>query len=109
MITHWVAPHATRGRSEAIIGNWIAKHPAQRDRLVLATKVRFPQGDDPNAVGLSRKHIFASVKRSLAALQTEYIDLLQMHCWDDGTPIEETLRAVAQLIADGKILYFGVR
>jgi len=80
------------GRSEAICGSWLAKNSHLRDRLVLATKVRFPVDvSDPNSIGLSRKHIFASVRRSLEALQTDYIDLLQMH-WCVGVVISRGCR-----------------
>ena len=59
--------------------------------FVVATKVRFPMGKGPNDIGLSRKHILKSVEDSLRRLQTDYIDLYQVHCWDPGTPLEETL------------------
>jgi len=97
------------GQSEAYIGSWLKKNPEKRSSLIIATKTRFPMSKtDVNAGGLSRKHIVDSVNASLARLQTDYIDVLQMHCWDDGTPIEETLGTVGDLIRSGKIHYFGV-
>lgn len=99
----------SQGKSEEVIGSWLKKNHAVRKRLVIASKVRFPMDPtEPNAMGLSRKHILASVEDTLQRLGTSYIDILQMHCWDEGTPIEETLRTVAQLIQQGKVLYFGV-
>eukprot|EP00051_Salpingoeca_urceolata_P015024 m.192292 g.192292 ORF g.192292 m.192292 type:complete len:364 (+) comp18265_c1_seq1:228-1319(+) len=95
------------GKSEEYIGTWLEKQ--DRDSLVLATKLRFPTSKtDVNAVGLSRKHIIAGVDASLKRLKTPYIDLLQTHCWDEGTPIEETLGALASLVQQGKVLYVGV-
>jgi aryl-alcohol dehydrogenase-like predicted oxidoreductase len=79
----------SRGISEDIVGKWLQDKP--RDDYVIATKVRFPMGDGPNEVGLSRKHILASVEASLRRLQTDYLDLYQVHCWDPITPLKETL------------------
>lgn len=93
------------GRSEEIVGQAIKD---RRDKLVLATKVRFPMGEGPNDMGLSRKHIFQSVEDSLRRLQTDRIDLLYMHCWDPITPIEESLRACDDLVRHGKVRYIGV-
>jgi aryl-alcohol dehydrogenase-like predicted oxidoreductase len=80
----------------------------QRDKIVLATKVRFPQGSTPNEAGLSRFHIMQAVENSLRRLATDYIDLYYMHCWDNLTPIEESLRAFEDLVTAGKIRYLGV-
>jgi aryl-alcohol dehydrogenase-like predicted oxidoreductase len=75
---------------------------------VLATKVQFPKGDGPNDRGLSRHHIIEGVHGSLRRLNTDYIDLYYMHCWDPLTPLEESLRAFDDLVAAGKVRYIGV-
>ncbi len=93
------------GRSEEIVGKIIKP---QRDQIVLATKVRFPCGQGPNEVGLSRHHIIEGVNASLRRLDTDYIDLYYMHAWDPLTPIEESLRAFDDLVAAGKVRYVGV-
>jgi aryl-alcohol dehydrogenase-like predicted oxidoreductase len=95
----------TRGVSEEIVGRWMKTQ--SRDDLVIATKVRFPMGDGPNDVGLSRKHILQSVEDSLRRLQTDYIDLYQVHCWDRGTPLDETLSTLDGLVESGKVRYIG--
>ena len=95
----------TRGVSEEITGAWLKNQ--KRDDLVVATKVRFPMGDGPNDVGLSRKHILAGVEASLKRLQTDYIDLYQVHCWDRGTPLEETLTTLNDLVRQGLVRYIG--
>lgn len=79
-----------------------------REDLVLATKVRFPMGDGPNDVGLSRKHIISGCEASLRRLGTDYIDLYQVHAWDAATPLEETLSALTDLVRSGKVRYIGV-
>jgi aryl-alcohol dehydrogenase-like predicted oxidoreductase len=94
------------GASEAIVGRWLQGQV--RDAYVIATKVRFPMSNDPNDVGLSRKHIMASVESSLRRLQTDYIDLYQVHCWDPVTPLEETFSTLDQLVKSGKVRYVGV-
>ena len=78
-----------------------------RDKVVLATKVSGPRGDGPNDRGASRAHILREVENSLTRLQTDYIDLYQMHRWFADTPIEETLRALDDLVHQGKIRYIG--
>ncbi len=93
------------GRSEEILGRWLAGR--KRDDLVIATKVRFPMGTGPNEVGLSRKHILASVEASLRRLRTDYIDLYQVHCWDAITPLNETLSTLNALVQSGKVRYLG--
>lgn len=93
------------GRSEEIVGRAIQ---GRRDRVVLATKVRFPRGDGPNDAGLSRQHIMQEVHASLRRLQTDVIDLLYMHCWDPVTPLAESLRAFDDLVHAGKVRYVGV-
>ncbi len=78
-----------------------------RDSYVLATKVFFPMGDAPTQRGLSRKHIVESCENSLRRLRTTHIDLYQCHRWDDETPLEETVRAMDDLVKQGKIVYWG--
>jgi len=95
----------TRGVSEAIVGRWLKTK--NRDDLVMATKVCFPMGEGVNDLGLSRKHILAAVEASLRRLQTDYIDLYQVHCWDPGTPLEETLSTLNTLVESGKVRYIG--
>jgi len=92
------------GRSEEIVGKAI-RH--KRPEVVLATKVRMKTSDHPNGAGLSRKHIMQSVEESLRRLQTDYIDLYQVHTWDQLTPIEETLRTLDDLVTSGKVRYIG--
>src|SRR5215218_8228932 len=95
----------SNGVSEEITGRALA---GVRDEVVLATKVRFPMGDGPNDVGLSRKHIMRGCEDSLRRLSTDFIDLYQVHCWDAVTPLEETLSALTDLIRSGKVRYIGV-
>lgn len=95
----------TRGVSEAIVGRWL--QGKRRDDFVIATKVRFPMGEGPNDLGLSRKHILSGVEASLRRLGTDYIDLYQVHCWDPATPLEETLSTLDALVRSGKVRYIG--
>ena len=95
-----------RGVSEEITGR--ALKEVAREDVVLATKVRFPMGEGPNDVGLSRKHITSGCDASLQRLGTDYIDLYQVHCWDAATPLEETLSALTDLVRSGKVRYIGV-
>lgn len=95
-----------RGDAEVVVGKALAKY--QRDSYVLATKGFWPMGDGPNDRGLSRKHIFEQVHHSLKRLNVDYIDLWQCHRFDPETPIDETLRALDDLVTQGKILYVGV-
>ena len=95
------------GVSEEIIGRWLASHPTEAAQIVLATKGRFPMGDGPNDVGLSRRHLRAALDASLTRLGVEHIDLYQMHAWDALTPIDETLRFLDDAVAAGKISYYG--
>jgi aryl-alcohol dehydrogenase-like predicted oxidoreductase len=76
--------------------------------VVLATKIRFPMGEGPNDVGLSRKHVISGCEASLRRLGTDYIDLYQVHAWDALTPLEETLSALTDLVRAGKVRYVGV-
>ncbi len=96
----------SRGISEEVTGNWLKKQ--NRDELVIATKVRFPMSDGPNDVGLSRKHIMSGIESSLKRLKTDYIDLYQVHCWDEKTPLEETLTTLNDLVRRGMVRYIGV-
>lgn len=96
----------TRGESERVIGRWLAGQ--QRDQLILATKGFFPIADGLNDRGLSRKHLIEAVDGSLRRLQTDYIDLYQVHCWDSRTPFEETFSTLDRLVSSGKIRYVGL-
>ncbi|MCI0884416.1 MAG: aldo/keto reductase, partial [Chloroflexi bacterium] len=92
------------GVSEEITGRALKEY-AKRDDVVIATKVFSPMGGGPNQRGLSRKHIFDSIDDSLRRLQTDYVDLYQIHRWDPTTPIEETLEALNDLVRMGKVRY----
>ena len=94
------------GRSEEITGQAL-KDFVPRDEVVLATKVFMPMHPGPNGGGLSRKAIFAELDASLSRLQTDYVDLYQIHRWDYGTPIEETLEALHDAVKSGKVRYIG--
>ena len=94
----------SEGRSEEILGKALGK---KRNDIVLATKVRGRSGPGPNDVGLSRKHIMDSCDASLRRLGTDYIDLYQVHSFDPRTPLEETLRALDDLVRSGKVRYLG--
>ena len=95
------------GVSEQIIGDWLQQSSARRQDIILATKVRGQMGDGPNDQGLSRQHILNAVHDSLKRLQTDYIDLYQMHWPDEETPLEETLQTLNDLVRAGKIRYIG--
>ena len=94
------------GVSEEITGKVLLEY-ARRDEVVIATKVFFPMGDQPNQGGLSRKHIFDSIDASLRRLGAEYVDIYQIHRWDPATPIEETLEALHDVVKAGKARYIG--
>jgi aryl-alcohol dehydrogenase-like predicted oxidoreductase len=96
------------GGSEEIIGQWLGRRPGMRERLVIATKGRFPTGQDPNDAGLSRVHLTRALDASLRRLATDHVDLYQAHAWDPLTPIEETLRFFDDAARAGKIRYAGV-
>jgi aryl-alcohol dehydrogenase-like predicted oxidoreductase len=98
----------TKGHSEKIIGDHIGRHPTRRDRVVIATKffTNMYRGD-PNGGGAGRKTLMSSCEQSLRRLQTDYIDLYWMHCWDRFTPIEETIRGLDDLVQAGKVRYIG--
>jgi aryl-alcohol dehydrogenase (NADP+) len=97
----------SRGGSETIIGHWLAAYPTEAKEVVIATKGRFPMGEGPNDLGLSRRHLGRALDASLTRLGVEQIDLYQMHAWDAHTPIEETLGFLAEAVAAGKIAYYG--
>ena len=102
------------GRSEEVLGEAVKNSAVARDKIVMATKVRGSMSEgatagtsDVNNVGLSRQHIFSSIEHSLRRLNTDYIDLYQVHGWDLLTPVEETLRALDDLVRQGKVRYLG--
>jgi len=95
------------GVSEEVLGRALKYFGRPRDRVVIATKVFIAMGDDPNQQGLSRKHILHSIDDSLRRLGTDYVDLYQIHRFDYRTPIEETLRALDDIVRAGKALYLG--
>ena len=97
----------SEGQSEEILGQAIRNLGLKRDDLVLATKVRGKMGDGPNDAGLTRKHIMSQVEASLKRLGTDYLDLYQTHSYDPLTPFEETLRALDDLVRQGKVRYIG--
>ena len=94
----------SKGLSEEIVGEAIE---GRRERLLVATKVRFPMGEGPNDAGLSRHHIVEQCEASLKRLKIDHIDLYQMHEWDGLTPLEETLEAMDMLVRAGKVRYVG--
>ncbi len=96
----------SEGLSEEILGRAIRDF-TRRDEVVIATKVFFPMGDKPTQRGLSRKHIMSAIDASLRRLGTEYVDLYQIHRWDEETPIEEILEALHDVVKAGKALYIG--
>ncbi|NYJ05261.1 aldo/keto reductase [Petropleomorpha daqingensis] len=99
----------TAGASEEIIGRWLAKQPSGvRERVVLATKGRFPMGEGPNGVGLSRRHLADALEGSLRRLGVDTVDLYQVHAHDPWTPIDETLRFLDDAVGAGKIHYVGL-
>jgi len=95
------------GVAETILGKWLKKGVVERGGLVIASKVRGEMGTGPNAKGLSRLHVLAAAEASLRRLGTDYIDLYQLHWPDDETPIEETLRALDDLVRRGMVRYIG--
>jgi aryl-alcohol dehydrogenase-like predicted oxidoreductase len=95
----------TYGSAEEIVGEVTA---GRRQRMLLATKARFPTGTGPNDQGLSRNHLISSCEASLRKMKTDYIDLYQLHGWDGCTPLEETFEAMDHLVRTGKVRYIGV-
>jgi aryl-alcohol dehydrogenase-like predicted oxidoreductase len=97
------------GASEEIIGRWLAARPGDvTERVVLATKGRFPMDDSPNGVGLSAVHLTRALDRSLRRLGLDAVDLYQLHAFDPCTPLEETLRTLDGFVRAGKIRYYGL-
>jgi aryl-alcohol dehydrogenase-like predicted oxidoreductase len=95
------------GASEEVLGRALKDFGPSRDKVVIATKVHFPMGDDLNQRGLSRKHILHAIDDSLRRLGTDYVDLYQIHRFDYETPIEETLAALDAVVESGKARYIG--
>ena len=94
------------GAAEIFLGECLKDYP--RSKLVISSKVFFPVGDGANERGLSRKHIFEQVEKSLRNLRVDYLDMYFCHRFDPETPVEETLRALGDLVHQGKVLYYGV-
>ena len=94
------------GESEAVVGRFLRVN-TRREAVVIATKVQSVMRDEPNGRGLSRKAIFHELDQSLRRLETDYVDLYQIHRWDYETPIEETLEALHDLVKSGKVRYIG--
>ena len=97
----------SEGLSEEMTGQAIRNLGLKRDELIIATKVRGTMGEGPNQTGLSRHHIFQQVDESLRRLGTDYIDLYQIHGFDPFVPLEETLRALDDIVRSGKVRYIG--
>jgi len=100
-----IADIYARGESERMMGAVLKQFP--RHTLVISSKVYWPMSDDPNDRGLSRKHIMESIDKSLQRIGTDYLDIYFCHRWDEETPLLETMRAMDDLIRQGKILYWG--
>ncbi|WP_033345232.1 aldo/keto reductase [Catenuloplanes japonicus] len=98
----------TNGHSEKILGDWFAANPGRRDRTVLASKFFFNMHPgDPNGGGAGRSSIRAQLHETLRRLRTDYLDLYWLHNWDRSTPVEETMRALDDLVRDGTVRYLG--
>jgi len=95
------------GGSEEVLGRALKDFGPGREKVVIATKVFYPMGDDPNQRGLSRKHIMQAIDDSLRRLGTDYVDLYYIHRFDPETPIEETIEALHDVVRAGKALYLG--
>lgn len=95
------------GKSEEILGRALKDSGISREKIIIATKVYMPMGDSPNERGLSTKHMVHSIDNSLRRLGVDYVDLYQIHRFDNSTPIEETLTALHRLVEAGKVLYLG--
>ncbi len=100
-----VADIYAKGESERVVGSFI--RDIKRSDLVISSKVFWPMSENPNDRGLSRKHIFESVEKSLRRLGTDYLDIYYCHRFDPNTPVEETVRAMDDLVRQGKVLYWG--
>ncbi|HNZ47906.1 MAG TPA: aldo/keto reductase [Candidatus Hydrogenedentes bacterium] len=99
------AHNYNKGLTEEIVGRWLK---GRRDEFILATKVFFPYGGGRNDQGLSRRNILASLERSLRRLQTDYVDILYLHHWDENCSLESSLAAVNTLVEQGKVHYLGI-
>ncbi|MDF0529538.1 aldo/keto reductase [Tsukamurella sp. 8F] len=98
-----------RGVTEEIIGEWLRRSGATTtDRIVLATKARFPTSADPNGGGSSRRHLARALEASLRRLRVDTVDLYQLHSWDPHTPIDESLAFLSDAVGSGKIRYGGI-
>ena len=104
--SRWVDGHQG-GEAETIIGKWMHSRQIPRESVIIATKVKGKMGEGPNDQGLSRVHILQAVENSLRRLGTDYIDLYQTHSYDAGTPIDETLGVMNDLVRQGKVRYVG--
>lgn len=101
------APGNPGGTAEMVIGKWIRANTIPRDHVIIATKGRSAMGDAPNDQGASRAHLLKALEDSLRRLQTDYVDLYQIHWPDYDTPHEETLRALDDMVTAGKVRYIG--
>jgi len=101
-----IADVYAKGESEKAMGKALADFP--RHTLVISSKVHWPMSDEVNDKGLSRKHIMESIDKSLQRIGTDYLDIYFCHNWDEETPIEETIRAMNDLVHQGKVLYWAV-
>ena len=99
------AHNYNKGLTEEIVGRWVGPH---RDEIILTSKIFFPAGGGRNDQGTSRRNLLSAVEKSLRRLQTDRIDLLYLHHWDEHVPIEESLRALNTLIEQGKVIYAGL-
>lgn len=99
------AHNYNKGETERIVGRWLGSH---RHEIILTSKVFFPAGGGRNDQGLSRRNILMAVEESLRRLQTDYIDILYLHHWDEYADIEQSLSAVDDLVRQGKVIYCGV-
>ncbi len=100
-----IADIYAHGESEKMMGEVLKQYP--RHTLVISSKLFWPMSDDPNDRGLSRKHVMESIDKSLQRVGTDYLDIYFCHRWDEDTPLLETMRAMDDLIRQGKILYWG--
>lgn len=101
------APNNPGGTAETVIGNWLRKTSQPREKVIIATKLRGEMGDGPNDSGASRAHLIHALDASLRRLQTDYIDLYQLHWPDMDSPLDETLRALDDMVTSGKVRYIG--
>lgn len=99
------AHNYNKGATEEIVGRWIGPH---RDQIILSSKVYFPSGGGMNDEGISRRNLIRSVEKSLKRLQTDYIDIVYLHHWDDNVAIEQSMAAMNTLVEQGKVHYVGV-